>query len=341
MSYVTIAKILPSRVRDGYRNLLAYSGVRVPGERFLGFTVIFGLLLAITISFSLMVFLELGSNIALSVFMLCYVIFEGGIYMWLWFRVESRRNFVERILPDALQIMSMNIRAGLTTERALILTARPEFGIFEKELKKAGKEIMAGKDLKESMLGISQRIKSRQLETTLKMIVDGIDSGGELASLLEQTSSDIQNTQLIEKEVRASVLMYVIFIFFAVGLGAPLIFGISTHLVQVLSDQMSQFEDVKIPDYDELGSSGGMSPFGGFSTTSSFQGITTVSIDPNFLVIYALISLVITSFFGGLVIGVIKEGSEKQGIRYVPILIGMSITVFYVTRFLAATLFAI
>ena len=73
--------------------------------------------------------------------------------MMLWFRVESRSKEVENILPDALQIMAMNIRAGLTTERALILTARPEFGIFEKELKRAGKEILAGKDLKESMTG--------------------------------------------------------------------------------------------------------------------------------------------------------------------------------------------
>lgn len=340
MSYITIAKILPKRVREGYRNLLTYSGVKVPGERFLGFTVIFGLLLSLAISFMIMIFMGLETNVALTIFLFCYMLFEGGIYMWLWFRVDSRSKFVERVLPDALQIMSMNIRAGLTTERALILTARPEFGVFEKELKRAGKEIMAGRELKDSMLGISKRIKSRQLETTLKMVVDGIDSGGELASLLEQTSSDIQNTQLMEKEVRASVLMYVIFIFFAVGMGAPVIFGISTHLVQVLTEQMGQFEDVNIPDYDEISSSG-ITPFGGFSTTTTMQGVTSVSIDPDFLVLYAMISLSVTSFFGGLVIGVIKDGSEKNGVRYVPILLGLSVALFFVTRFIAATMFAV
>jgi pilus assembly protein TadC len=340
MSYIAIAKFLPKGVREGYGNLLIYSGVKVPGERFLGFTVIFGLLLSLAIAFLVMVFMGIGTDVALTVFLFCYMLFEGGIYMWLWFRVDSRSKFVERILPDALQIMSMNIRAGLTTERALILTARPEFGVLEKELKRAGKEIMAGRDLKESMLGISKRVKSRQLETTLKMVVDGIDSGGELASLLEQTSSDIQNTQLMEKEVRASVLMYVIFIFFAVGMGAPVIFGISTHLVQVLTEQMGQFDDVNIPDYDEISSSG-ITPFGGFSAGSTLQGASSVSIDPDFLVMYAMLSLSITSFFGGLVIGVIKDGSEKQGIRYVPILLGLSMALFFVTRFIAATMFAI
>jgi len=340
MSYVTIAKILPRKVRDGYRSLMVYSGVKVPGERFLGFTVIFGFLLALALAFSVMVFLGLTTNMMLTIFLVCYVLFEGGIYMWLWFRVESRRSFVERILPDALQIMAMNIRAGLTTERALILTARPEFGIFEKELKKAGKEIMAGKSLDDALLGITGRVKSRQLETTLKMIIDGIDSGGELASLLEQTSSDIQNTQLMEKEVKASVLMYVIFIFFAVGLGAPLIFGISTHLVETLTEQMSHFENVNIPDYEDIGTVG-ISPFGGITSTSTLQTMKSVSIDPQFLVVYALVSLLVTSFFGGLVIGVIKDGSEKQGMRYIPILIGLSVGIFFITKLIAGVLFSV
>lgn len=339
MSYITVAKILPKGIRNGYNNLLAYSGVKVPGERFLGFTVIFGVLLSVAIAFSLMVLIGLEANMVLSVLLFCLLLFEGGIYMWLWFRVESRRKFVDNILPDALQIMAMNIRSGLTTERALIMTARPEFGVFEKELKKAGKEIMAGKNLKDALMDISRRIKSRTLETTLKMIIDGIDSGGEIASLLEQTSSDIQNTQLMDKEVKASVLMYIIFIFFAAGLGAPLIFGISTHLVQTLNEQMSHFEDVEIPDYDEM-SSQGVSPFGGFSLGSSFGGMNNVNITAEFLVIYAMVSLFVTSFFGGLVIGVIKEGSEKAGVRYFPILMAMSIAVFYFTRFMASIMFS-
>ena len=84
-----------------------------------------------------------------------------------------------------------------------------------------------------------------------------------------------------------------------------------------------------------------VSPFGGIATSSSIANITTVSIDPEFLILYALISLAVTSFFGGLVIGVIKDGSEKQGIRYVPILMALSIALFYSTRFIAAAMFVI
>jgi flagellar protein FlaJ len=231
----------------------------------------------------------------------------------------------------------MNIRAGLTTERALILTARPEFGILERELKRAGKEILAGTDLKEAMGGISKRIKSRQLETTLRLIVDGIRSGGELASLLEQTASDIRNTSIMEKEVKANVMMYVIFIFFAVGLGAPLIFGISTHLVEVLTEQMSHFEGIDLPSYEDIKTKGVM-PFGTFS---GIQGITSVSIDPEFLILFAIMSMLMTSFFGGLIIGIIKDGEEKYGAKYIPVLMTLSIVIFFVTRIIAATVFAL
>ena len=337
MSYKSFTNILPGRIRSGYRDLLRFSGIKVPGERFLGFTVLFGLGLAMTLGYSLMVFLGLSPDIGLIIFAGTYGIFEGAIYMILYLRVDSRTKSVERILPDALQIMAMNIRAGLTTERALIMTARPEFGLLEKELKKAGKEIMAGKTLKEALLAISDRIKSRHLETTIKLLIDGMDSGGELAALLEHTAADMQNTTMMEKEIKANIMMYVIFIFFAIGIGAPLIFGISTHLVDVLSSQMGRFETISQPDVDNMKNIG-VSQFGTFST---FQSTGTTTISPDFLILYAITSLLITSFFGGLIIGVIQNGDEKQGIKYIPVLMGLSLTLFFVTRILAASIFTI
>ena len=62
--------------------------------------------------------------------------------------------------------------------------------------------MMAGMEVKDALLGMTKRIRSRTLDSTMKMLVDGMESGGEIASLLEQTSLDIINTRLVEKEVR-------------------------------------------------------------------------------------------------------------------------------------------
>jgi flagellar biosynthesis protein FliQ len=50
-------------------------------------------------------------------------------------------------------------------------------------------------------------------------------------------------------------------------------------------------------------------------------------------------SLAVTSFFGGLLIGLIQEGSEKAGLRYIPILIAVSLSIFFLTRLMVERLF--
>jgi hypothetical protein len=70
-----------------------------------------------------------------------------------------------------------------------------------------------------------------------------------------------------------------------------------------------------------------------------FMTFQVVTIDQQFLMYYITISLCITSFFGGLLMGLIQEGKEKAGLRYIPILLMISLTVFFVTRFLIVEIF--
>jgi flagellar protein FlaJ len=334
MGYAFVSRILPGRVREGYKNLLSYTGISMHPERFIGFMFLFGFGVAFAIAFDAMMLLGFTTHTTLIIFALTYVVFEILVYMWVWFSAESKGRFVDGILPDALQLMSMNIRAGMTPDRALLLSARPEFGAFEQEISRAGKEILAGKDVGTALTGISKRIKSRLVDRTVNLIVEGMKSGGELADLLEQTASDIQSSKLVEKEVRANVLMYVIFIFFAAGIGAPLVFGISTHLVETLTEHMGRYQTA---EFATAPAAAGVTPFGSFE---AFQGIAKITVDPNFLIMYAAICLTVTSIFGGLIIGLIKDGKEKQGVKYIPALLAISLVLFLVTRIIISSIFA-
>ena len=135
--------------------------------------------------------------------------------------------------------MASNLRAGLTTEKALFSSARKEFGILQQELSRIGKEVATGKELGIALKGITKRIRSDKLEKTISLIVTGINAGGELSELLEQTSNNLKQQALVEKRVRSSVLMYVIFIFIAVGIGAPALYGLSSFLVEVLTEKIA------------------------------------------------------------------------------------------------------
>lgn len=312
--YSYVAKILPSMIRHSYHDLLRYNDVKTDYDRFLGFIFLFGLAASFALAFDAMVVFSLTFNVIVIVSLVSFILSQVLVYTWLVLSADGKGKFIEAVLPDALQLMAMNLKAGMTTDRALLLAARPEFGPLEKELSKVGKQILSGKEIKYALLEVPARIKSATLDRTIKLIVQGIESGGELSELLEQTADDIQNTRLIQQEVQANVLMYAIFIFFATAIGAPMLFGISTYLVEVLSRQLVQ---VNVNEAVITG-------------IKIAQG--RVAVSPQFLMMFALASLAITSIFGSLIIGIVKKGDSKHGAKYIPILMLVSISMFFFVR---------
>ena len=337
--YQHAAKILPGGIRHKYRDILRYCGIKIDYDRFIGFMILFGLGIALLIAINSVILFSLSSNLFLLVFLLSYLVFECLIYVWMSLSADSKAKFAEKVLPDALQLMAMNIKAGMTTDRALLLAARPEFGPLQKEMGRAGKEILAGKEIKYALLSISTRIRSKLLDRTIRLIVEGIESGGELSDLLQQTAEDIQGTELIEGEVQSNVMMYAIFIFFAAAIGAPLLYGISTYLVEVLG---SQFAKYQTGGFEMDDSATQISPFRfGGSIFEKLQSPSQVNISPDFLMLFAVLSLSITSLFGGMIIGIIQSGNEKEGIKFTPILLGVSITIFFLVRIFVSGMFAL
>ncbi|MCX6816023.1 MAG: type II secretion system F family protein [Candidatus Aenigmarchaeota archaeon] len=306
------AKILPGKIRKKYKALLGYCDIALDADVFIGSIIGFGIIVAIIVATNLSVLFsfEFSSFTIFLSFLITFVLFQFMIYMWLVLRADGKAKFVENILPDVLMLMAMNIRSGMTTDRALIMTARPEFGLLEKELNRAGKQVLAGKEIKYALLEMTQHIRSKTLESTVRMIIEGIESGGELSSLLQQTADEIQNSKIIQGEVRANVLMYAIFIFFAAGIGAPLLFGISTYIVSNISQQFATFH---------------VSGMGQQATRAAF-------VSPGFLTTFAMAALAVTSLFGGLIVGIVKNGEEKSGVKFIPILLIISFAVFFAVK---------
>lgn len=312
--YNYAAKLLPFPIREIYKDLLRFNDIRIDHERFLGFILLFSFGGAFAFAFDAALIFSLSFNLFLILLLTLFFVSQIVVYTALVLSADAKGRFAETVLPDALELMAMNLRAGMTTDRALILAARPEFGPLERELSKVGKQILSGREIKYALLEIPARIKSPTLDRTIRLVVQGIESGGELSDLLEQTADDIQNTRLIQQEIQANVLMYAIFIFFAAAIGAPMLFGISTYLVEVLSRQLSQITVAETV----------------ISGIKIAQG--RVAVSPQFLMLFTLASLTVTSIFGGLIIGIVKEGDSKHGAKFIPILLAISIAIFLFVR---------
>lgn len=318
--YRFLAHFYPKRIRENYKRLLMYSNLKYSSDYFIGFVMFSGLGLALAISLDLSALFKLP---LWPTFVILFLVLEISVYMWLVLRADAKARFVEDILPDALQLMASNLRAGLTTDRALLLSARPEFGPFQDEISIVGKEVTMGKSIDTALLKMKERIKSQKLEKTVLLIVAGLKSGGELASLLEQTASNLRQQRFVEERIKSNVLMYVMFIFGAIGLGAPMLFGLSSFLIEVLSTTLG---GIKIPE----------------AATQSSQIPITISqapIEPSFVLYFSILSISLTAILGSLTLGLISKGKESEGFRYIPVLVVVSLGVFFLVRFLISSMF--
>ncbi|MFH1210852.1 MAG: type II secretion system F family protein [archaeon] len=317
--YRLISSLYPRRLLSNYKELLDFANLGIDSYKFTGFVLSFGFVFGWMAAFALGAMF--GFNLWLT-FAIAFATFEITIYVWLLLSVDAKARMIERALPDALQLMSSNLRAGLTPEKALLLSARPEFGPLTDEITRVGKDVMVGKEVATALMDMAKRVRSDKLRKTMELIVSGLRSGGELASLIEQTARNLRDQEFVDQKIRSNIRMYVIFIFSAVSFGAPMLYGLSSFLVDVMKDVISKVEI----------------PTDSVSTMNMPLTITKVSVSSEFIMTYVITSLVMTSVMGSLILGLISKGEEKQGFKLVPILVAISLLVFFTVRFLVSSL---
>ncbi|MBT3691556.1 hypothetical protein HOG16_04935 [Candidatus Woesearchaeota archaeon] len=321
MVYRILSRIYPKNIRKGYTELLNYLGIKVNADVYIGFTLLIGFLLGMAGAFIIGTFYT-----AIPFFILFPAIFiltEILIYVPLMLKVDKNARVVEDMLPDAIQLMSSNLKSGLTVDQALLASSRPEFGIFEDELNRIGKEVATGKPIGDALLDSSKRIKSEKYKKTMELLYSGLRSGGELAKLLDQTSANLKHQKLVDQKVRSNVMMYVIFIFSAICFGAPILFGLSSFLVEVMSNIFGQI-DIPAASTQRFSI-----PLMSFGENAISQG---------FILTYIISSIAMSSVMGGLIVGLISKGKEKYGLKYIPMIFASAMIVFFIIKLIVSKL---
>ncbi|MEK6958048.1 MAG: type II secretion system F family protein [archaeon] len=328
MVYARFSAVIPQPIIKAFGRQLLYLGMGTIDERkFTGFVFIYGALLAVGIALNAQIFF--GLHIAIG-FPIAFLGFVSVVYLWMKVKSEAKGKFVESILPDALQIIASNMKSGLTTERALFVAGRPEFGPLQDELKMASKRISAGERVEVALRKISERINSDTLEKTVWLISEGIKSGGQISDLLFQLSDDLKDQQNIQQEISSNVSIYILLILFAAIFGAPLLFGISSFIVQVLSAQLSTIPTI---------APGSLPASGNLRIVTSFVSRENEPISADFVVMFSMVALMVTTVFSSLTIGVINSGKESNGLKYLIPLAIAAFIVFFAARTVLAGFF--
>ena len=218
-----------------------------------------------------------------------------------------------------------NINAGMTIDRALWFAVRPRFGVLAKEIENVAKETMSGVDLKMALERFAARYDSNILKRSISMLNEGVQAGGKIGDLLNRIAINIQEQNSMLKEMSANVTTYVIFITFSTVAAAPLLFALSSVLIQVVQKLGSS-----------VGSSTNVASSVGIALSFSGTGVSLTDFR-----IFAISSLIITSLFSAMMISTIKKGNIKSGAKYIPIFITISLTIYFIAQGLAGQLLSL
>lgn len=320
ISMEVIGRIFPRKLVRAVASYLSMGGISMEAERVLGsmifYSIVFSVILFIITALSTDMIVSMSGVFAMLGEMLSYIfgaillfllILLGVliavsilIYAYLLVKIDARRRELELVLPDFLQLAAANVRAGLPIEQALWRAATPEFGILSKEVQNAMKRTFSGESIQNSLTYLAGRFNSRYLTRTASVLKFGIESGGEIGEILERTATDLRKMQIMYKEASASMLMYVILIGFAALVGAPLLFAISYKLISTLASIW-----VNIPQTQDFSSFGLISLSPPQISASDFK-------------LFSVLAVTATSIFASFILAVIRSGSTKEGIKYLP-----------------------
>ncbi len=221
----------------------------------------------------------------------------------------QRRVTLEEVLPDFLQLTAANLRAGMTPDHALWYAVRPKFGVLAEEIGTVAKEVMTGDDLATALKRFAKKYDSQVLKRSISLLIEGMDAGGDLADIINNVAINIQDTRILNKEMSANILTYVIFISAAVMFAAPMLLALSQQLLNTLTVITA---GIDVP----VGSSMGI------------FALSKVSIAPEEFQRFAFLMLTITSFFSAMIVAIIQKGTVQGGIKYIPMFIMTSLIVF-------------
>lgn len=317
-----LGSIFPFRIRERVDRMILYAGITRNTEEVLGITLMYSIIVPI-VAIVLAITMGVSWNMILIAIIILFAAVWVALYMLLVLLIERRTSSIEAVLPDVLAMISQNMIAGMTPYNALWTAARPEFGPLAIEIQTVARDTLAGASLETALSAMPKRVKSEKLIRSIRLMAQGIKSGGELPTVLQEISMDMRAEQNLVKRMHAETSGQAMFIVFALLIGAPLLFAASVQFITIF-DKI--FTKVDIESLSQ-------------KMQGSMIAMQKMAITPEFFMNYATITLAVSGFFGAFIIGIMREGKLTAGITMIPVLMALSIVIFLAFNYVLTSFF--
>lgn len=219
-----------------------------------------------------------------------------GIYEFIRLR---RVHKINDRFPDFVRDLAESRRAGMTFTKAIMYSAKGNYGSLTPEIQKIARQISWGSSVDAALNSFAKRVNTKLIRRTISLIIEASRSGGNVADVLDAASKDAREIKLIDAERRASMMSYVAVIYVGMGVFLMIIVILTKSLIpSMLGEGSAGMASAT----SSMGGDGG----GGLSGRITEKAVTEVFF-------YAS---VLQCFFMGLVTGVFEEGNIVSGVKH-------------------------
>jgi len=291
-----ISKVLDNVLPDRYLVLiqenLIRSGMYVKASDLITLMLLGGIIFGVI---ALVLFAMIGINPIFGL-IVGFVTPIAIVLGWLFFSMERRVDTIEQTTPDFLRQIASLLRAGVGIETALEDISKQGGGPLNDELKRAVIEIKIGSTFEDALISMGERLKSKTLDRTFRMILEGKRVGGSLSDVIETVAEDLRAVLALKRERKANVMMSVMFLVIAAVIAAPFAMG----MIMIYSNFI-----------ESLGK------------TNPLLGAAVLSAS-GYIIIHSIIA--------GLLIGIVLYGSARKGVKYALVLVPVAYGLFYLIK---------
>ncbi len=270
--------LVPKRFLISMEIMLANANISFSAREWMGIFSALGIVLFVLISLIVNVVAGIGA----------FLITEALMFLIPRMQAEKRRAEIEEVLPDALHHMAVSIRTGMVLEAVIQEIAEAEYGALSDEFSQITLEMRRGRPLRDALLAFSTRTGSKQIERAMRLLLEGIESGGPISDVLEEVSEDIRAVRMIQRERKSLTSQQVSFLAMASLMAGPFVMGVVGALPTIMTQAMA--------------GTGGAEQF-------PMEEINSIMTALSFYVVAQAIS-------GGIMMGVVMYGDFKKGFKF-------------------------
>ena len=125
-------------------------------------------------------------------------------------KARGRANGILEQLPDALDLLTISVEAGLGFDAAIVKVTEKMKGPLTEEFKRASAEQRIGKSRQEALRGISERVEVKELRNFISAIIQADQLGVSMSKVLRIQSEQLRTERrqrAEEKAARAPILI--------------------------------------------------------------------------------------------------------------------------------------